>query len=97
MIPYANFRPEDALKIGLLDELVDDNEECLQRATQMVINFNESLMPSSVVDAKLQSREKILNYFHDHRDEELDNFIKYIQGDEIQQVLQNYVKSLKKK
>jgi len=85
---------EDALQIGLIDELVDDGivEVCKERALKWT-----KIPPHSRVASKMLLRKDQLDKVAATRSEDLDLFVNVCFSDKVQKNLGLYLESLKKK
>ena len=89
------FTPEEALSIGLVDEVVptkDVMEKCLLEA------MNWAMIPSQTRFAsKMLARKKYLDELVANREKDTEHFCSFIQNDIVQARLGAYLESLKRK
>jgi 3,2-trans-enoyl-CoA isomerase len=89
-------RPEEAIKIGLVDELADSKEETMDKCRNMLGELLQSV-PEARAMTKMLMRRQTIERFEKLRKEDLDNFVRMVQSDMVQNALGIYIQSLKKK
>lgn len=89
------YSPEQALKIGLVDEVVP-KANVLEKAHAEAAKW-ASIPPQARVASKLITRQKYLDHLKAHRKEDMDNFCAFVQSDAVQTYLTGYLEKLKKK
>merc|ERR1711982_96877 len=98
------FTPEEALQIGLVDELIqqhnnnkdDDDDFVLKKAYEQALYWS-NIPNQAPIASKLNIRQKFINnneYFN--QEEDLDYFCKFILQDSVQENIGKYIQSLKK-
>lgn len=88
-------RPEESLKVGMVDQLVDPSE--LIDTSKNVIEKWLKIADVGRMQTKRQVREKFISEFKERRDEDLKAFLSAIQQSATQKMLGMYLQSLKKK
>ncbi|CAG0904019.1 unnamed protein product [Cyprideis torosa] len=77
------FDANEALEIGLVDEIVQSNEEGLERAQEVLKEYMK--VPSFARSmTKLQVRKPVIQKFGDGRDEDLETFCNFIPQKSVQ-------------
>jgi 3,2-trans-enoyl-CoA isomerase len=89
------FSPEDALEIGLVDEVVP-KEQVLEKAKEEAIKWAK-IPPQARVASKMLTRKKQLDHLIATRQADVDNFVGFATQDIVQKNLSLYLESLKKK
>ncbi|XP_054083442.1 enoyl-CoA delta isomerase 1, mitochondrial-like [Zeugodacus cucurbitae] len=90
------YSSEGALKTGLVDELVANKEQALERAVAFINGYPKHSLVARAI-TKQQFRAAALRNFEDNRQHDLEMFLSTIQKPEVQSNLGAYLESLKKK
>jgi len=89
------FTPEEALKIGLVDELIPfDN--VLEKSKDTALEWAQ-IPPHARLASKMLARKKYLNELTATRKDDVENFKSFVLNDQVQLNLGAYLESLKKK
>ncbi|KNC85772.1 hypothetical protein SARC_02076 [Sphaeroforma arctica JP610] len=83
---------KEALKIGLIDEVVA-NDQVLPRALEQSVAFGD-VIDSARADTKLQIRKPILDRHRNTLDEDIQKFLKAVNSETTQQMFDNYLAKL---
>ena len=89
------FIPEEARKIGLVDEVCAPEllqTKCTEALLQYLNTFHEAR-----AQMKLSLRAKLIDEFLQSRDEDMDKFVSFVLRDSVQNQLGSYVQKLKNK
>ena len=89
------FKPMDALQIGLVDQVIV-NDDIMKKAREQAIIYSKISNEARVV-SKLNLRQKYVDEFWRSRDEDLNFFCKFLLNDQVQETIGLYLQSLKKK
>ncbi|XP_029432144.1 enoyl-CoA delta isomerase 1, mitochondrial isoform X2 [Rhinatrema bivittatum] len=89
------YSPTDALKIGLLDEIVAEDK--VQSTASAVMAQCLALPDHARQLTKSMMRKPTLDRLVTHRESDIKNFVSFITRDSIQKSLQMYMEMLKKK
>lgn len=90
------FQSEEALKIGLIDEITEDTELAMHKCIEFLNNY-KTVNPEARALTKKQFRKSDIDKFLMERETELQAFVKRILTSEFQQQLGEYIENLKKK
>ena len=86
------YTAEEALEIGLIDELVP-MDEVQERAYQAAVQWGK-IPPNGRMAIKMQVRRERLNQLEATRQEDLDNFCRVVTSDKVQRDLTSYLEVL---
>lgn len=90
------FTPEEALKIGLVDELATNKDDLMAKSEKYIASYAK--IPSRVRQiAKLDLRSEMISGLQKNRDEDVTKFLTFIDAPQVQAGLELYLKSLKAK
>jgi len=90
------FNAQEALDIGLIDEMVSSTEEAHQQVDKAMTNFMK--IPSiALYSSKMLMRNDLYNRLSDNREKDVDNFVSFILQPEVQNNLGRYLEALKNK
>ncbi|XP_058061173.1 enoyl-CoA delta isomerase 1, mitochondrial-like [Anopheles bellator] len=90
------YTTEEALRIGMVDEVVETKEKALERATAFLNQFRKiSPMARSMTKQALRSKE--IAELEDKRSQDIDLFVYAINQPNVQKGLELYLEGLKKK
>lgn len=90
------FNTEEALKVGLIDEVVENREEGFSRA-EAFLNKYAKVSPNARAITKLSIRGEFINKLAKQKEEDLNMFVNSASNPKVQQSLGLYLESLKKK
>lgn len=90
------FNPEEALDLGLVDELASDKASAVERCHSILKLYSQT-NPTARHNSKMSLRQEALDRFHQMRQQDLDFFCQSVLSPEVQLTLDAYLKSLKKK
>lgn len=90
------FKTDDALKIGLIDEIASDKADALARCEKFLLQFNK-ISPDARAITKKSYRSKDIADLETRLDEDLQLFIFVVNQPKVQKGLELYLDSLKKK
>ncbi|XP_019878627.2 enoyl-CoA delta isomerase 1, mitochondrial-like [Aethina tumida] len=90
------FSTDEALQIGMVDEVAQTKEEGLSKAEQFLNKFAR-ISPMARFASKQVVRGKDIQNLAKNREQDLNAFIDVVTLDKVQQGLQMYIESLKKK
>ncbi|XP_063700523.1 enoyl-CoA delta isomerase 1, mitochondrial-like [Culicoides brevitarsis] len=90
------FSTEDALKVGLIDELANSKEEAIEKCRNFMLQF-EKIAPEARSRTKLGLRRAEIQDFLATREDDVQMFVRDIQKESFQEGIELYLKSLKKK
>lgn len=85
------YTPEQALAIGLVDEL---HEDPTTRALELATTEFQRIPRHARAASKTLTRQKRLLQFHENRQADLDHFVNFITQDTVQATLQGYLQQL---
>lgn len=89
------FTPEEARKIGLVDEVCTSDllqTRCAEALQPYLETFHEARS-----DMKLSLRDDLIKEFLQSRDEDMDKFVNFVLQGSVQDQLRNYIQKLKNK
>uniref|UniRef100_A0ABD2XB21 Enoyl-CoA delta isomerase 1, mitochondrial n=1 Tax=Trichogramma kaykai TaxID=54128 RepID=A0ABD2XB21_9HYME len=90
------FKPDEALKIGLIDEIASDKNDALAKSQKYITSY--ARIPSEAREAtKLSLRKETIAWLENNREWDTTVFLNYVQLPQVQKGLDMYVQSLKKK
>lgn len=90
------FSVDEALKVGLIDEVASDKADAIAKCKAFIGKFNK-ISPVARAITKQKIRETVLKNFNDRREKDLQEFLGFIKNPQVQQSLEMYIQSLKKK
>ena len=90
------FTPEQALKVGMVDELASTNDEVLSKSRSTAIAWTK-IPPHARVASKMLARKEFLDALQNNRDEDVEHFMNFVLNDKVQANLGAYLQSLKRK
>ena len=90
------FNPQQALSIGMVDQVVDTREECMEAAYKVVLQLAK--IPSEARHvSKMLMRQPTLDKLTSNKQEDIDHFSNFITQPIIQKPLGMYLEALKNK
>jgi 3,2-trans-enoyl-CoA isomerase len=89
------FTPEQALKIGMVDELAD-GDEVLSKSREVALQWTK-IPPHARVASKMLARKEFLEELIRNRDEDVEQFQNFVLNDKVQANLGAYLESLRRK
>ncbi|XP_022918478.2 enoyl-CoA delta isomerase 1, mitochondrial-like [Onthophagus taurus] len=90
------FTTEEALKIGLVDEIATNKEDALIKAEGFFKRFDK-VNPLARQFTKTSLRGDLVNKLRDEQEEDLEKFLFYVFQPKVQDGLEKYMQALKKK
>lgn len=90
------FSSEEAIKIGLVDELASDKEDAIARCEKFLLQFAK-ISPDARAISKKAFRGKDLAELEGRREEDVQAFLFAVSQPKAQKGLEIYLESLKKK
>lgn len=90
------YSAQDALKIGMVDELATDKNDSIAKCEAYLMKFN-AIPPQARNNTKQLSRQSLLDYMRTQREKDLEEFVASVMNEEAQHVIKKYLESLKKK
>ena len=87
------YSPEEALAIGLVDEVADDVDA---RALEMAAQFT-AIPPHARYASKMLVRQERLDELVRTRDADLEHFVAFVTNDKVQHSIGHYLEALSKK
>jgi len=92
----TSFNAQEALSIGLIDEMVADTPEAHQKTDVIMNKFMK--IPSLAYHAtKMQMRSDLYDRLSNNREKDVDRFVEFIMKPEVQKQLGAYLEALKNK
>ena len=89
------FKPEEALKIGMVDELVP-RDDVMDKSRKVALNWTQ-IPPHARVASKMLARKEFLDNLVNGRDQDVEQFSRFVLNDKVQTNLGAYLESLKRK
>jgi 3,2-trans-enoyl-CoA isomerase len=89
------YSPEEALQIGLVDQVVPKSE-VMKRAKEEALKWNK-IPPQARVATKQLTRKKQLDHLLATRQDDIDHFCGFVNDKTVQRNIAMYLESLKKK
>eukprot|EP00527_Entomoneis_sp_CCMP2396_P008269 CAMPEP_0198143136 /NCGR_PEP_ID=MMETSP1443-20131203/5863_1 /TAXON_ID=186043 /ORGANISM="Entomoneis sp., Strain CCMP2396" /LENGTH=299 /DNA_ID=CAMNT_0043806301 /DNA_START=46 /DNA_END=945 /DNA_ORIENTATION=+ len=94
------YSPEQALEIGLVDEIIDGEddarEKVAERSMEMALAFGK-ILPHAWYANKRQIRGQAIAEMKQNRQQDLDNFVHFVTREQTQKNLTAYLQALAKK
>lgn len=90
------FKTDEALSIGLIDEVVENKEEGIAKAEKFLSNF-KNIAPEVRSITKQYVRGDTIESMIKDRENDLNIFVQYAQNPKVQNYLERYMESLKTK
>lgn len=90
------FSTDEALKLGLIDEVATDKNDAIGKAKKFFEGFAK-VHPLARQLTKMSLRKNDLSALMDHRDEDMEQFLFFVNQPKVQQGLEKYIEALKKK
>lgn len=90
------FTTDEALKIGLIDEVAKDKAEAIDKCNKFLMQF-QKISPAARAMTKQIFRSKDILDLEDNRDKDLQQFLFIVNQPQVQKGLELYLESLKKK
>lgn len=90
------FNTEEALKVGMIDEIAANKEEAISKATGFLDRFKK-ISPQARSMTKQALRSKDIMELEDNRSQDVDLFCFAVSQPKVQKGLEIYLESLKKK
>lgn len=90
------FKTEEALKVGLIDDIAKDKDEGIAKAEAFIKGFAR-IPPMARAMSKNQTRGRDIQALQDNRELDLNVFLTVIKNPKVQKGLELYLASLKQK
>lgn len=90
------YTTDEALKIGLVDELANSKEEALQKAERFLASFGR-IAPQARTLSKMAVRGRAVDKLAKNREADVKTFLQFVNNDKVQMGLEMYLEALKKK
>uniref|UniRef100_A0A182NNP0 Enoyl-CoA delta isomerase 1, mitochondrial n=1 Tax=Anopheles dirus TaxID=7168 RepID=A0A182NNP0_9DIPT len=90
------YTTDEALKVGLVDEVAENKEKALEQATNFLNRFRK-ISPMARAMTKQALRSKDIVELEDNRSQDIDLFVYAVNQPNVQKGLEVYLESLKKK
>ncbi|KAG6444685.1 hypothetical protein O3G_MSEX003507 [Manduca sexta] len=90
------FSVDEALKEGLVDETATDKADAVEKCKKFLKRF-ERIPALARGITKQRYREPALNWLSANREQDLNEFMAFLQNPKVQQSLEMYIQNLKKK
>lgn len=90
------FSTEQALKVGLIDEIASDKEDALARCEKFILQFDKVSMDARAITKK-SFRSKDIADLENRREEDLQLFMFVVNQPKVQKNLEIYMEGLKNK
>ncbi|KAK2586487.1 hypothetical protein KPH14_010754 [Odynerus spinipes] len=90
------FRPNEALHIGLVDELAVNKEEAIKKCQNYIYSYNKTPQLARKL-TKLQLRMETISWLQQNREAELSKTLKFVTSPSVQNNLHTYIEALKQK
>eukprot|EP00095_Tigriopus_kingsejongensis_P003818 maker-scaffold278_size225338-snap-gene-1.26 protein:Tk03818 transcript:maker-scaffold278_size225338-snap-gene-1.26-mRNA-1 annotation:"-trans-enoyl- mitochondrial" len=91
------YNPQEALELGLIDELAEDKEAALARCKVVLTEQFNKCVPDARYATKMSLRSEIVENFKKTKDSDLEFFIRTVTTPQVQKALGAYLASLKQK
>lgn len=90
------FSTDEALNIGLIDEIASDKADALKRCEQFILQFAK-VSPDARALTKKSYRGQAIADLENNREEDLQKFMFFVDQPKVQKGLELYLESLKAK
>lgn len=90
------FTTDEALKIGLIDEVASDANDAIAKAEKFIGQFAK-ISPVARSMTKIQYRAETINWLVKNKELDLNQFLTFVNDPKVQKGLELYLESLKKK
>uniref|UniRef100_A0A182URU8 Uncharacterized protein n=1 Tax=Anopheles merus TaxID=30066 RepID=A0A182URU8_ANOME len=90
------YTTDEALKVGMIDEIAENKEKALEQATAFLNRFRK-ISPMARAMTKQALRSKDIVELEDNRSQDIDLFVYAVNQPAVQKGLEVYLESLKKK
>jgi 3,2-trans-enoyl-CoA isomerase len=92
----TSFNAQEALNIGLIDEMVGDTPEA-HKQTDVIMKKIMKISSLAYYATKMQMRNDLYNRLSNNREKDVDNFVEFIMQPTVQNQLGSYLEALKNK
>jgi 3,2-trans-enoyl-CoA isomerase len=89
------FNAEEALKIGLIDEIASDKNEAVEKSLKF-LNRYKNIPKDARALTKLAFRKKVLDLLNADREKDIENFVNFAKSEATQKTLVAFLNSSKK-
>ncbi|XP_032677226.1 enoyl-CoA delta isomerase 1, mitochondrial-like [Odontomachus brunneus] len=96
LLRSSTFKPEEALKIGLVNELAVDKADAIEKCKNYILSYDDISTISRKV-TKLDLRGKIIQWLEENREADIEKLVKYLMLPEVQDNCKRHIESLKRK
>lgn len=90
------FTTDEALKVGLIDEIATDKDDALARCEKYLLKFSKVDRDARAITKKA-FRSKDIIELEDKREQDVQLFVFAVNNAKVQKGLEAYIESLKKK
>ncbi|XP_031628189.1 enoyl-CoA delta isomerase 1, mitochondrial-like [Contarinia nasturtii] len=90
------FSTDEALKVGLIDEVASDKQDAIKRCEQFLLQFAKISVEARAM-TKRNCRGKAIADLENNREADLQNFLGFVNSPKVQRGLELYLESLKAK
>jgi len=90
------YSPEEAIKINLVDDVVNDKVEAMAKCEAFLNQFRKIPM-DAVNTTKRNIRKEEIDYMRNNKQQDIDDFVKAIESVEAQRSIKMYYEALKNK
>lgn len=90
------FSTDEALKIGLIDEVAESKEDAIKRSEAFLLQFAK-VSPDARAITKKNLRGKDIAQLENNREADIENFLFFVNQPKVQKGLELYLQSLKTK
>lgn len=90
------FSTEEALKVGLIDDIAKDKAEAIQKCQEFLKRFKK-IPPIARGNTKLRMRQPDIQEILKNREKDIDDFVASISSDEAQSAFEIFLDPAKKK
>ncbi|CAB3220551.1 unnamed protein product [Arctia plantaginis] len=90
------FSVDEALKVGLIDEVATDKADSIAKCKDFIEKF-DTIPPLARAITKQRIREQPLAWMKKNRTQDTQEFLNYLQNPKVQQALEMYIQILKMK
>lgn len=90
------FKPEQALKLGLVDEIATDKTNAIEKCKKYILSY-ENIPEMGRATTKLEIRNDLIQWMKKNKEADTETFVKYMQLPKVQAGLKFYIEYLKQK
>lgn len=89
------FTTEEALKVGLIDEISKDKIEAIEKVSKF-LNRYKNIPKEARAQTKLAFRKKVIELLNADREKDIKNFVNFVQSEATQKTLAGFFNPPKK-